>query len=209
MIIDKDGKTCEVFVVGEGSSKDDLITKGIHEGIHINDTYKIVYENGRKPKRKVIETVDGLNLLMGIQRYESLFNSFLNEPEMKNIPLTAVQQTFRDEMKSIVEVWGCERMGLSTPKNPIPKENKKDIKKDKDCHWLFLVFGFYGVNLLNHISKDSSNDDCRTITVTDSVVTEKEFEGMTINKKKWTDEDKGWLKETMMDIGCFTYSYSS
>mgnify|MGYP003981819341 CR=1 FL=1 len=209
MIIDKDGKTCEVFVVGEGSSKDDLISKGIHEGIHINDTYKLIYKNSRKPKRKIIKTLDGVNLLMGITRIENLFNSYSKEPEMKNIPLDEVRKGFREQIRGIVETWGCQQMGLSSLLPTIPKDMRRDIKKDKDCHWLFLVFGFYGWNLLNHISKDSSNDDCRTITVTDSVVTEKEFEGMTINKKKWTDEDKGWLKETMMDIGCFTYSYSS
>ena len=64
------------------------------------------------------------------------------------------------------------------------------------------------MNLTSHISKDSSNVDTSTITIDDSLVTEEEFKKMTLNSKKWKDEDRGWIKEAVMKNGVFTYSYS-
>ena len=209
MVIDKDGNSHIVITSTGQDENGNWKDNPVSDGIHINDTYKIVYKNSRKPKRKIIEKVNGLNLLMGIQRYSSQFRLFSEQPELKKLPLDKVKSCFREDMRGIVETWGCQRMGLSTLLPTLNKEIKRDIKKDKDNHWLFLVFGFYGVNLLNHIS-ESSNEDCRTITITDGLLSDEDIEEMTFNEDKWkTDEEKGWLKEEMKKYGTFSYEYSS
>ena len=204
VMVTNNNKKVGVMFCSEGKSKDDLMTNGIH----LTQPYKLVYKNGKKPKRKVIDNIDGLNLLMGIQEYNKLFDHYCDEPQYKDFPLSKLRQYFRDEIKCIVEVWGSQKMGLSTPQNPFSKSMKRDIKLDKDHNYKRLVRGFYGVNLTSHISKDSSNVDTSTITIDDSLVTEEEFEKMTLNSKKWKDEDRGWIKEAVMKNGVFTYSYS-
>ncbi len=187
----------------EGKSKDDLLANGIN----LKQPYKLVYKNGKKPKRKVIDNTDGLNLLMGVHHYNKIFSHYCDEPQFKDFPLVKLRQYFRDEIKCIVEVWGSQKMGLSNPSNPFSKSMKKEIKLDKDHNYKKLVRGFYGVNLIDHISKDPSNSDTRTITIEDSLVTEEEFETMTLNSKKWKDEDRDWIKESIMKNGVFTYLY--
>lgn len=192
-----------------GGTKDDPMS----HGIHLHEPYKIVYKNSRKPKRKIIKEFSGYGLVGGLSQLEKSFRRFVEEN--RDIPNDEVNTFFRDWIKGIVETWGCQKMGLSTLMTNIPKEVKRDMKKDKDMFWISLVLGFYCKNFISKIEEDNSKEGCRTLTITDKLVTDEMIEKslLNLNPKKYpnplTDEEKDEMRYGMKNYGMFTYEYSS
>jgi hypothetical protein len=196
MVVDKYGNKTKVLVIDQNST---------HKGIRVQDTYKIIYKNTRKPKRKVVEILKGGDLIVGMNRVENMFTSYAEAQKMKNVPLDEIKTNFRAQLRGLVETWGCQRMGLSTLLSIIDKNVKREIKSGKDSSWLSIVVGFYGMSLIDHISENSSNDSCRTITVVDTKFTDEEVEKFYPDSD---DKETDPLKEEMKKYGAFGYEYS-
>ena len=201
--------TNKVGFVNVTGTKDDPTS----HGIHLNEPYKIVYKNSRKPKRKIIMEFMGYGLVGGLTQLSKTFEHFVEEN--KEIPIDEVGECFRGYLREIVETWGCQKMGLSTRMNMyIPKDMKRDIKKDKDNYWISLILGFYCRNFISDNKSLPEKHSCRTITITDELLKDEEIETilLNLNPKKYpnplTDEEKDNMREDMKNNGFFTYSYS-
>ena len=165
--------------------------------IYLNKEYTIIYKSDKKPKRKLIRKIDGLNLLMGIDNFESIFSQLVkNNPTNK---LEDLKRHHRETTMGLVETWGRQKLGLKIQHPMVNKEMNRGVKKEK-LEFMTLIYGYFGYKF-SYENQKSEDKHFSTIELLEYIPTDERIKG-------YDPQPSKEQIESIKKYGCNTWSFS-